>query len=235
MQELRVLAIIPARAGSKRLPEKNIKLLARKPLIAHAINAVIQSNCCNLVVSTDSQEIVDIAVQHGGSVLWLKPANLSVDSIIVLEDTLNSLLNNYKKINVFFFCILLLQNTSHFRKPEIIRKVALMYKEVGENVVFINKVSFKPSRCRTIDNQGNLYYPNVFKIADVSEESESIYKLKGAIYIVATEQIISKKSFYSDLTKAFLIDSPIESIDIDTPIDWALTEKLMELNQEALV
>ncbi|WP_272927804.1 acylneuraminate cytidylyltransferase family protein [Legionella pneumophila] len=234
MQELRVLATIPARAGSKRLPGKNIKLLARKPLIAHAINAVIQSNCYNLVVSTDSQERADIVVQHGCSVPWLKPAILSVDSTIV-EDTLNSFLNNYKKINVFFCCILLIQNTSHFRKPEIIRKVALMYKEVGEEVVSINKVSFKPSRCRTIDNQGNLYYPNVFKIADVSEESESIYKLKGAIYIVATEQIISKKSFYSDLTKAFLIDSPIESIDIDTPIDRALTEKLMELNQEALV
>ncbi|HAT1771273.1 TPA: acylneuraminate cytidylyltransferase family protein [Legionella pneumophila] len=231
---MRVLAIIPARAGSKRLPGKNIKLLARKPLIAHAINAVIQSNCYNLVVSTDSQEIADIVVQHGGSVPWLKPAILSVDSTIV-EDTLNSFLNNYKKINVFFCCILLIQNTSHFRKPEIIRKVALMYKEVGEEVVSINKVSFKLSRCRTIDNQGNLYYPNVFKIADVSEESESIYKLKGAIYIATTKQLITNKSFYTDPTKALLMDSPIESIDIDTPIDWALTEKLMELNQEALV
>lgn len=235
MQELRILAIIPARAGSKRLPGKNIKLLAGKPLIAHTINAAIQSDCCEqIVVSTDSQEIADIAIQHGASVPWLRPANLSDDSSSV-EDAVIDLLNNYKKINVSFDSVLLLQPTSPFRKPETIRKAVLMHKAIGDSVVSINKVSFKPSWYRTIDNQGNLCYPNVFKAADVSEESESIYKLNGAIYIATTEQIISKKSFYSDPTKALLMDSPIESIDIDTPIDWALTEKLMELNQEVLV
>ncbi|HGI8167595.1 TPA: hypothetical protein ACJT8R_002877 [Legionella pneumophila] len=61
------------------------------------------------------------------------------------------------------------------------------------------------------------------------------YNLNSAIYIATTKQLITNKSFYSDPTKALLMDSPIESIDIDTPIDWALTEKLMELNQEALV
>lgn len=102
MQELRILAIIPARAGSKRLPGKNIKLLAGKPLIAHTIDAALQSNCCEqVVVSTDSQEIADIAIQHGASVPWLRPASLSDDSSNI-EDAVIDLLNNYKKL----MCIL---------------------------------------------------------------------------------------------------------------------------------
>ncbi|HAT8179968.1 TPA: acylneuraminate cytidylyltransferase family protein [Legionella pneumophila] len=231
---MRILAIIPARAGSKRLPGKNIKLLAGKPLIAHTINAALQSNCCEqVVVSTDSQEIADIAIQYGASVPWLRPANLSDDSSNV-EDAVIDLLNNYKKINVYFDSVLLLQPTSPFRKPETIRKAVLMHKDIGYSVVSINKVYFKPSWYRTVDDQGNLRSPSIFKTTDISE-SEPIYKLNGAIYIATTKQIMLNKSFYSDPTKALLIDSLIESIDIDTPVDWALTEKLMELNQEALV
>ncbi|WP_282097033.1 cytidylyltransferase domain-containing protein [Legionella pneumophila] len=234
MQELRILAIIPARAGSKRLPGKNIKLLAGKPLIAHTIDAALQSNCCEqVVVSTDSQEIADIAIQHGASVPWLRPASLSDDSSNI-EDAVIDLLNNYKKINVYFDSVLLLQPTSPFRKPETIREAVLMHKDIGYSVVSINKVYFKPSWYRTVDAQGNLCSPSIFKTIDISE-SEPIYKLNGAIYIATTKQLITNKSFYSDPTKALLMDSPIESIDIDTPIDWALTEKLMELNQEALV
>ncbi|HEL8615235.1 TPA: acylneuraminate cytidylyltransferase family protein, partial [Legionella pneumophila] len=126
---MRILAIIPARAGSKRLPGKNIKLLAGKPLIAHTIDAALQSNCCEqVVVSTDSQEIADIAIQHGASVPWLRPASLSDDSSNI-EDAVIDLLNNYKKINVHFDSVLLLQPTSPFRKPETIREAVLMHKD----------------------------------------------------------------------------------------------------------
>ncbi len=67
------------------------------------------------------------------------------------------------------------------------------------------------------------------------EKNSLIYKLNGALYIATAKQLISDKSFYSNPTRGAFMDSPIESIYIDTPIDWALTEKLMELNQEALV
>lgn len=232
---MRVLAIIPARAGSKRLPGKNIRLLAGKPLIAHSINVALQSNCCEqIVVSTDSQEIADIAIQYGASVPWLRPQSLADDSSDVIYAVID-LLNNYKKINVFFDSVLLLQPTSPFRKPETIRKAVFMHQDVGNSVVSINKVSFKPSWYRTVDNQGNLCSPNIFRNCDASEEGEPIYKLNGAIYIATTEQLMSNKSFYSNPTRALLMDNPSESIDIDTPMDWALVEKLIELKEEILL
>ncbi|KGP63661.1 CMP-N-acetylneuraminic acid synthetase [Legionella norrlandica] len=232
---MRVLAIIPARAGSKRLPGKNIKLLSGKPLIAHTIKAALQANCCDqIVVSTDSQEIADIAIQYGASVPWLRPECLADDSANVVDAVID-LLDKYKKINVYFDSVLLLQPTSPFRKPETISRAVLMHKEIGHSVVSINKVNFKPSWYRTLDDQGNLCLPNIFKTSEISEDSEPIFKLNGAIYIATAKQIMSNKSFYSDPTKALLMDSPSESIDVDTLMDWALVEKLIELKEEILL
>ena len=232
---MKVLAIIPARAGSKRLPGKNTRLLAGKPLIAHTINAAFQSSCCDeIVVSTDSQEIADISMAYGASVPWLRPDDLAKDSSDVICAVID-LLERYAQINRFFDSVLLLQPTSPFRKAETIKKAIEMHRETGDSVVSINKVSFKPSWYRAIDKEGNLTRVDVFINKDATEEDAPIYRLNGSIYIASTEQIIRNKTFYSEPTKALLIDSPSESIDIDTSLDWALVEKLLELKDEVLL
>lgn len=232
---MRILAIIPARAGSKRLPGKNTRLLAGKPLIAHTIKTAQQSGCCDeIVVSTDSEEIADIANQYGASVPWLRPADLANDTSDVIY-TVIDLLDRFKNVNVYFDSVLLLQPTSPFRKPETIRKAVEIHQKTNKSVVSVNKEILKPTWYRMIDEQGNLTKSEIFQVLDAYCKDVPIYKLNGVIYIASTEQIIKNMSFYSEPTKALPLNSFNESIDIDTPVDWALTEKLMELNQEVFV
>lgn len=232
---MRILAIIPARAGSKRLPGKNTRLLAGKPLIAHTIKTAQQSGCCDeIVVSTDSEEIVDIANQYGASVPWLRPADLANDTSDVIY-TVIDLLDRFKNVNVYFDSVLLLQPTSPFRKPETIRKAVEIHQKTNKSVVSVNKEILKPTWYRMIDEQGNLTKSEIFHDLDVYCKAVPIYKLNGVIYIASTEQIIKNMSFYSEPTKALPLNSFNESIDIDTPVDWALTEKLMELNEEVFL
>lgn len=232
---MKVLAIIPARSGSKRLPGKNAKLLAGKPLIAHTINAALQSSCCDeIVVSTDCQEIADISLNYGATVPWLRPNELAKDSSDVIFAVID-LLERYSKIGRFFDSVILLQPTSPFRKSVTIRKAVEMHQETGNSVVSINKVSFKPSWYREIDKDGNLTKVDAFLNNQENIDDSPIYKLNGAIYIASTEQIITNKTFYSEPTKALLIESQSESIDIDTSMDWALVEKLIELKEEVLL
>ncbi|HAU0785526.1 TPA: acylneuraminate cytidylyltransferase family protein [Legionella pneumophila] len=232
---MRILAVIPARAGSKRLPGKNTRLLAGKPLIAHTIVAALQSSCCEeIVVSTDSKQIADVAVQYGASVPWLRSEDLATDTSDVIH-TVIDLLFKFQQMEVFFDSVLLLQPTSPFRKPETIRHAVEIHQATGKSVVSVSPIYLKPSWCRSIDSQGNLVKPELFQDLEIYCNENPIYKLNGSIYIATAKQIIENKSFYSEPTKPLLLNSISESIDIDTPIDWALTEKLMELNQEALV
>lgn len=232
---MRILTIIPARAGSKRLPGKNTRLLAGKPLIAHTIKTAQQSGCCDeIVVSTDSEEIAEIANQYGASVPWLRPADLANDTSDVIY-TVIDLLDRFKNVNVYFDSVLLLQPTSPFRKPETIRKAVEIHQKTNKSVVSVNKEILKPTWYRMIDEQGNLTKSEIFQDLDVYCKDVPIYKLNGVIYIASTEQIIKNMSFYSEPTKALPLNSFNESIDIDTTVDWALTEKLMELNEEVLL
>ena len=82
-----MLAIIPARAGSKGVIGKNIRILSGKPLIAHTINAAIDSKSVDrIIVSTDSEEIADIAIKYGAEVPFLRPTNISEDSSPILDN-----------------------------------------------------------------------------------------------------------------------------------------------------
>lgn len=231
---MKILAIIPARAGSKRVLGKNIKLLAGKPLIAHTIIAAQQASCCEqIVVSTDSQEIADISLHYGASVPWLRPEHLAEDSSDVIYAVID-MLERYNSMNIYFDSVLLLQPTSPFRKAATIRKAVELHIATGQSVVSVNSAILKPSWYRAIDSNGNLIKSEIFNDCLGQNCSSSLYRLNGAIYIASSEQIMTSKSFYSLPTKALVIDSPSESIDIDTSLDWALVEKLIDLKEESL-
>lgn len=234
MNSVKILTVIPARSGSKRVPGKNIKLLSGKPLIAHTIIAAQRSLCLDeIIVSTDCQEIVDISLSFGATVPWLRPNNLAEDSSDVIHAVID-LLERYKAINRNFDSVLLLQPTSPFRKPATIQKAVALHKTTGHSVVSVNASSLKPSWYRTIDPDGNLVSPKIFNEEYLKRDPAEIYMLNGAIYLSSVEQIMANQSFYSEPTKALIMDNPSECIDIDTIYDWALVEKLIEIKEEVL-
>lgn len=222
---MKLLAIIPARAGSKRVPGKNIKLLGGKPLIAHTIQAAQQSTYCHTIfVSTDCKEIAGIAQKYNAQVPWLRALNLADDSSDIIDAVID-ILTRYQNQNIIFDSILLLQPTSPFRTAESIKKAVELHKNTGKSVVSVNQPTIKPAWFKRMDNEGNLL-PYSVNPDDLSPLS--LYQLNGSIYLATVEQILSSRSFYSEPTKALIIENSIETIDIDTPLDWALAEKIIE-------
>jgi CMP-N-acetylneuraminic acid synthetase len=117
---MRILALIPARGNSKRLPKKNIRLLAGKPLINWSIEAILGvRSICEVLVSTDNREIAEIAKQAGANVPWLRPSNLATDTSSSVEVALHALdwyESHFEKVDG----LLLLQPTSPFRNRKLI-------------------------------------------------------------------------------------------------------------------
>lgn len=232
---MQLLTIIPARGGSKRVPGKNIKSLAGIPLIAHTIRAAQGAGCSQeIIVSTDDKDIAKVALDYEAHVPYLRDAKLASDSSDVI-DTVIDIIEYFSNRNQFFDSILLLQPTSPFRTQATIRQAVALHQTTGQSVVTVSPASIKPSWFRRIDKNGNMLLPKEMEqnVTDKSIE-QPLYELNGNIYLATVEQILANRSLYSDPTKAYIIENPIESLDIDTPLDWSLAEKIVDTEKGIL-
>lgn len=226
-----MLVIIPARGGSKGLPGKNIKPLNGKPLIAYTIEAALASvYVTDVLVSTDSLEIAEIAKKHGAWVPELRPAELSGDtakSIDVIIYTLNLL---REKFNKNFEEVIVLQPTSPLRRVEHLDESVALYRDKNaESVISYTETDHPIFWCKYIDE--DLKFLDVFSDIDLvnRQEYKKTYTPNGAIYIVKTSLLKEKRLFYSEKSYAYVMEKK-SSIDIDSEIDFKLAE-LLELQQ----
>ena len=128
MSEYRILGIVPARFGSKRIPLKNIKILGDYPLITWTLNAAVNSGVLDtIMVSTDSDEISAYAGEVAGvSIPWLRPAALATDQSSTMDVIMHTL-DEYEKIGQRFNAVMILQPTSPFRTVKTIRDAVNLY------------------------------------------------------------------------------------------------------------
>jgi CMP-N,N'-diacetyllegionaminic acid synthase len=222
----KILAIIPARKNSKRVSGKNIKPLNGTPLIEWTIETALRSNLEHIVVSTDCEEIAKIAVGCGAEVPFLRASKLAQDDSIVI-DTVIEMMEYFAKYNDNFDAVMLLQPTSPFRSVETIQNAIGLFNSCGgESVVSVSPANPHPHWCKTIQN-GVLkpYTPETkYKVNLNAQELPDIYQLNGLIYLASVDTILTNRSFYSENTRALIISSDEEAIDIDTPLDWAIAE-----------
>ena len=206
-----MLAIIPAKKYSKRLPNKNIKLLNKKPLIAYSIEAALKSKLISrVIVSTDSARISLIAKKFGAEVPFLRPKKLcksNVDLKEVCKHTINFL---EKKENIEINEIIILQPTSPLRKSQDIDKAIKIFKKKKVNfLTSINKT--KPVEWNHYLNKNKSIFNIVQKKIVNSQRSRQTYILNGAIYIYKKKSIFKRKTEI-----AYSYEMPqIRSIDID--------------------
>lgn len=217
-----VLAIIPARGGSKRVPRKNVKLLGGKPLIAWTIESALESGVCtHIVVSTDDAEIAEAAAAAGAPVLAMRPDELSRDessSIAVIEHEIRQ----QRARGIAVDTVVLLQPTSPFRRPSTIQRgLALFARHDRRSVVSVSPVTDHPSWCRAIDANGCL------RPVDEHLSLSSMGQLNGLLYIAHADHVLAHSSLYSDPTTALVINDRVESLDIDTPLDWCFAEAII--------
>lgn len=222
------IAIIPARSGSKGLPNKNIKELAGKPLIAHSIEAAIQSDCFDeVMVSTDSEKYAEIAKKFGASVPFLRSKKTSTD-IATSWDTVDEVLNSYRKLNREFDTFCLLQPTSPLRTVEDIKASYEIYtKKASFAVVSVCETEHSPLWSGHLPATNE--FVNFINPANMKRRQDTgkFYRINGAIYIVNIKMFKSDRFFYHKGSFAYIM-SQERSVDIDTEVDFKLAELIME-------
>ena len=220
----KIIAIIPARSGSKGLKDKNIKLLSNKPLIAYSIEAAKDSKIFDrIIVSTDSEKYAEISKQYGAEVPFLRSSENSGDkagSWAVVKEVMDKLDEKYD-------IIVLLQPTSPLRTPKNIKEaVELFFDKNAGSVCSVCETDHPMFWCNTLDTN--------LSMKDFIKEEYNIprqmlpksYTLNGAIYIIKVSSI-NNVNLYSDKSFAYIMKKE-NSVDIDNEIDFMTAELLLQ-------
>jgi len=231
---MKVIAIIPARAGSKGVLNKNIKILGGKPLIAHTIEVAKKSNLIDkIVVSTDSSNIAEISIKHGAEVPFLRPKELSSD-IALTYDVVKHCINFYESKNVIFDIILLLQPTVPFRKVEHINKsIEILKKNKSFNSVVsvVDVDGNHPLRMKTIENGFLKNYVEQHEENMIPRALlPKVYIRSGSIYCIRTKNFKNEGSLVSKKCAPLEL-KPQETINIDNYLDFDFCEYLINKNE----
>jgi CMP-N,N'-diacetyllegionaminic acid synthase len=226
-----VLAVVPARAGSKRLPGKNTRPLCGIPLVTWTLRAAHAAGCIDrLIVSTEDAEIADMARDHGAEVPWLRSQALATDTATaaaVVAEVLDRLRADGAAEPK---TVLLLQPTSPFRSAQTIRRLTAMHGDArGESVVTVSPARTHPFWCKRVTEDGVLhpFSTDTPAAPPQAQDLPPAYELNGVGY-AASPDVIRGGGFYSAATRALVLEDPIEVLDIDTAFDWTVAETFAE-------
>ncbi|MDP3900341.1 MAG: acylneuraminate cytidylyltransferase family protein [bacterium] len=225
MIKQKILAIIPARSGSKRIPNKNIKNFLGKPLLAYTVEQALACKFINRVfIDTDSLKIAVIAKKYGAEAQWLRPMSLADDKAKVVDSIIYHLNKLKKEQNYEPDYVMILQVTSPLREVDDIKSCWQIMKKGGATTVL--------TVCPTQPKLYHLDYNNFLKLVNASERAMNNaqawsvnYILNGCVYIIKTDALLKEKIIITKKTKAVVCEK-WRSVDLDTPEDWALAELL---------
>lgn len=225
----KILAVIPARGGSKRLPSKNTLPIAGKPLIQWTIDAALKSKYVDYaLVSTDCQEIARVSSDCGANVPFLRPALLATDEASSVDAVIHALEElKYRALN--FDIVLLLQPTSPLRDANHIDEaVELFVKKAADVVISVCKAEHPPQWINYIPEDGSMVdFLSTSTKNKRSQDFSNYYRLNGALYLAETEKFASSRTFFIDDKVYSYIMSNESSIDIDEKLDFEIAEVLL--------
>lgn len=221
---MKKIAIIPARSGSKGLPNKNILMLGNKPLIAYTIEAALKSEEFErVIVSTDSLEYKYIAEKFGAEV-FMRSEELSNDkasSFVVIEDVL-------KKIETPVDYFVLLQVTSPFRNENHIKESLKLFEKNYNNfdfLVSIQKSEISSLLIKPVDNDLSLKEYNI-DYSNYARQKYEEYHPNGAIFVGKLEEYLKQKHFFGEKSLAYIMNRE-DSLDIDEPLDFEVAISIL--------
>lgn len=225
---MKILALVPARGGSKRLPGKNVRLLGGKPLIVWSIEAARSMDAItDVVVSTDDPDIAKVAHDAGASVPGLRPAALATDTASSVDVALHALAQ-YEEEHGPVDGLLLLQPTSPFRAPVRMQAgLALFQRQPGFSVVGVSPAATHPLWCFRLDEGKLQPFVETGGLHLRSQDLPPAYAVNGAFYLVPAEVLRNSRSLYAPDMLPLIMDSPMELIDIDTEQDWQRAEQIL--------
>ncbi|MFN0719107.1 cytidylyltransferase domain-containing protein [Vibrio cyclitrophicus] len=221
----RVIAIIPARGGSKRLPRKNILPLGGKPMIGWTIEAVQNSAYVDdIFISTDDQEIVDVVSQFGLTVPELRPEELSTDTATTQSVLFYTLEKYAKEADI----VVLLQPTSPFRSAKHIDEaLESLVEKSAFSVVSVTPCEHPPQWSNMLPSNGSMK-GFIRSGANVrSQDLSDYYRLNGAIYVYDIKRLTIENTMeHKEDTFAYIMPNEC-SVDIDNKVDFNMAEFLL--------
>ena len=226
-----MLAVIPARGGSKGVPRKNIKELAGKPLISYTIESAIKSNIFEkVIVSTDNNEIAQVALQCGAEIPFIRPVEISGD-MVSSDDVVIHALDFYKKQGVDFEIVCKLQPTSPLRNGEHIKQAYAMFCEQNADfVVSVCECEHSPLWSGILGENCSMkeFIKDEVK-RKCRQELPVFYRLNGAIYMGKTDEFCKNRSFLGLNSYAYIMEQKV-SVDIDSWLDFLIAEVILRDN-----
>ena len=229
IEDLKILALIPARGGSKRLPGKNIKELCGKPLIAWTIETALNSKYIEkTVVSTDCDKIAEVSKKYGAEVPFIRPDELASDTASTLDVVFHAL-TFLKNIQENFTHIILLQPTSPLRTSDDIDNAVELLVSKGANAVYsVCEVDHSPLWSNTLpeDQKFDGFIKREF-IGKRSQDLPTYYRLNGAIYLVDVSELLNYKALLEVKSSFAFVMKRQSSIDIDEKLDFLIAESIL--------
>jgi CMP-N-acetylneuraminic acid synthetase len=217
------IALIPARGGSKEIPKKNIKNFCGKPLIYWSIKTALENkNIDRVIVSTDSEEIADIARGFSAEVPFIRPSALAKDDTPGIE-TIFHALEEIPSIKD----VLLMQPTSPLRRNEDINEIFKIRKKYNaESAISLNSCTKHPNLIYKLQDT-KLIKPLIENSEILNrQEMKTYYTINGALYLSTKKIILEKKSLVHNETIGYVMPQKY-SVDIDSQLDWEFAELLM--------
>ena len=222
------VAIITARGGSKRIPHKNIKPFLGKPIIAYSIEAAKAAGCFDeVMVSTDDEEIAEIARSYGAVVPFMRSAENS-DDFSTTRDVVREVLKQYKEVGREFDYACCIYPTAPFITAERLKEsMQLLEEKQADSVLPVVRFSFPPQRCVVLED-GRAVFKWPEHMLTRSQDLEPFYHDCGQYYCLNTKAFGEQEVLFMKNTYPVILDE-MEVQDIDNETDWKLAELKFKL------
>ena len=227
---MRPLVVVPARGGSKRLLNKNIKLLGNKPLIQYTIEAARQVFKDDLIaVSTEDEKIKNVVEEMGLAVPFLRPEELATDESPTDEVLLHAV-SYFEGEGYYPDVLILLQPTSPFRKSWHIKEALDYYSDTYDMVVSVKETRSNPYYLLFEEDPNGYLQKSKNGNFSARQGLPKVWEYNGAIYIINVKSLKDGPVYKFKKVKKYVM-SEYASHDIDTELDWLIAEQLLDLDE----
>ncbi len=233
INQKKVLAIIPARGGSKGLPGKNIRPLQGVPLVAWPIKAALNSRYIDsVIVTTDDANIAKIAQEYGADVPFMRPAHLAIDTSPSSEAVIHALDFCTERDGAYDYIVLLEPTSPLTESTDIDRALEMLIEQEGWAIVGASKVgSSHPVYCATIGTDQFLkpFNRDSFEKPIRRQDVDDLYFFEGSLYISDVNKYRETATFYHERTLPYVVPA-WKSLEIDTLLDFLMIEAVLNNN-----
>lgn len=226
---MNLLGLVPARSSSKGIKDKNIRIFRGKPLLAHAIECARASGVIHrIILSTDSEEYLEIGRRHGAEAEHLRPAHLATEYTPMVDVIAYELEYVLRKENYRPDVVVLLQPTQPLRQPRHIREaLAILEKEKCDSVVSVVEVPkhYAPDFVMKIVKGRLVFYQENVPPLTRRQDAANVYYRDGTVYMFRYDSFVRTHSIYGQVCHPMILDAK-ESVNLDEEQDWDILKML---------